>query len=190
MPVNVTGVKEMIKALDAVDSNINKEMQAQIKSVMIPVRDAARSYMPNNDQVLSGWAKINVTAEQRYRAFPFYDENVARNGIYYSKGQSKRNESGFSAINFVGNKSAAGAIFETAGRRSRGQQGESLNPNAGVHFIESANKLSQLKGDGMQRGRAIFRAWYEQNNKVVPAVVKALETVANKFNNGTIKKVA
>lgn len=192
MPVNVTGVKQLVQAMDAVDSNLNKQMQAEIKEIMLPIRDAAKNYLANNSQVLSGWAKINVTVEQRYRAFPFYDATVARNGVYYSKGTSKRNAAGFAFSNFVANKSAAGAIFETAGRKNpRGAaDSRSLNPNAGIQFIESAESISKLKGDGKQRGRAIYRAWYEQNNKVVPAVVKAIETVANKFNNGQLKKVA
>lgn len=192
MPVNVTGVKELIKAMDAVDSNMNKEMQAEIKAAMIPVRDKARGYLPNNSEVLSGWAKINVTAEQKYRAFPFYDQDVARNGVYYSKGSTSRNQSGFSLSNFVANKSASGAIFETAGRKNpRGaSDSKSLNPKAGIHFIESAENHSQLKGQGNQRGRAIYRAWYEESNKIMPAVIKAIDKVATKFNSGQIKKVA
>lgn len=192
MPVNVTGVKELIKAMDAVDSNLNKEMQAEIKAAMIPVRDKAKGYLPSNSQVLSGWAKINVTAEQKYRAFPFYDENVAKNGVYYSKGSTRRNQAGFSLNNFVANKSASGAIFETAGRKNpRGSSNsKSLNPNAGINFIESAQNISQLKGEGNQRGRAIYRAWYEESNNIMPAVIKAIDKVAIKFNNGQIKKVA
>jgi len=95
MPVNVTGVKQLIAAMDAVDKNLNKQMQAEIKAVMIPIRDKARSYMPANEAVLSGWNKINVTTEQKYRAFPFYNQDVARNGIYYSKGSTKANKAGF-----------------------------------------------------------------------------------------------
>ena len=192
MPVNVTGVKELIKAMDLVDSNLNKEMQDEIKAVMIPVRDKAKGYMPANAEVLSGWRKINVTLEQKYRAFPFYDQDVAKNGIYYSKGSTRRNQSGFSVTNFVANKSASGAIFETAGRKNRrgASNSKSLNPNAGIQFIESAENISQLKGEGNQRGRAIYRAWFEESNKVYPAVVKAIDTVATKFNNGQIKKVA
>lgn len=192
MPINVTGVKELIKAMDAVDSNLNKEMQAEIKAAMIPVRDKAKGYLPNNSEVLSGWAKINVTAQQKYRAFPFYDQDVARNGVYYSKGSTRRNQSGFSLSNFVANKSASGAIFETAGRKNpRGaSNSKSLNPNAGIQFIESAENISQLKGQGNQRGRAIYRAWYEESNNIMPAVIKAIDKVATKFNNGQIKKVA
>jgi len=190
MPVNVTGVKELIAAMDAVDTNLNKQMQAEIKAVMIPIRDKAKTYMPGNDEVLSGWNKVNVTEEQKYRAFPFYNQDIARNGIYYSKGTSKANKNGFSMINFIANKSASGAIFETAGRKQRGQRGESLNPNAGIQFNQAAENLSQLKGSGMYRGRAIYRAWYEDQGKVYGAVIDAITKVANKFNAGQLKKVA
>jgi len=190
MPVNVTGVKQLIAGMDAVDKNLNKEMQAEIKNAMIPIRDRARGYMPANEEVLSGWNKINVTAEQKYRAFPFYDQNVARNGIVYSAGQSRRNVAGFSLVNYVANKSASGSIFETAGRKQRSRQGESLNPNAGIQFNQAAENLSSMKGSGPQRGRAIFKAWYEDEGKVYAAVVKAIDIVATKFNNSQLKKVA
>jgi len=192
MPVNVTGVKELIAAMDAVDSNLNKSMQAEIKAVMIPIRDKAKGYMPANSDVLSGWRKINVTAEQNYRAFPFYDQDIARNGIYYSKGASRKNKAGFSMINFIANKSASGAIFETAGRKNPGgdPKSESLNPDAGIHFIKSAQNLSPLKGNGMQRGRAIYAAWYEDQGKVYSAVLEAITKTANAFNSGNLKKVA
>jgi len=192
MPVNVTGVKELIAAMDAVDKNLNKEMQTEIKAAMIPIRDKAKSYMPANDRVLSGWNKINVTAQQKYRAFPFYDQTVASNGIYYSKGSSRANKNGFSMINFIANRSASGAIFETAGRKhpDGDPASESLNPKAGIHFIQSAQNLSPLKGSGMERGRAIYRAWYEDQGKVYGAVLDAITTVANKFNAGQLKKVA
>jgi len=192
MPVNVTGVKELQAAMRILDPNLNKEMNTEIKNAMIPIRDQARTYMPANEEVLSGWRKINVTAEQKYRAFPFYDQNVARNGIVYSTGQSKRNSNGFAFTNYVANKSASGAIFETAGRKNPGgdPKSESLNPKAGIHFIQSAQDRSPLKGSGMQRGRAIYRAWYEDEGKVYAAVITAIDTVATKFNNGQLKKVA
>ena len=190
MPVNVTGVKQLQAAMKVIDPNLNKEMNTEIRNAMIPIRDQARGYMPANEEVLSGWRKINVTAEQKYRAFPFYDQNIARNGIVYSTGQSKRNAAGFSYTNYVANKSASGAIFETAGRKQRGKQGESLNPDAGIQFNQAAESLSSMKGTGANRGRAIYRAWNEDQGNVYAAVVKAIETVATKFNNSQLKKVA
>jgi len=48
-----------------------------------------------------------------------------------------------------------------------------------------------MKGQGKQRGRVIFRAWDETKNKVIPEVVKAIDTVAVKFIKDTnIRKAA
>jgi len=71
MPVNVTGVKELQAAMKILDPNLNKEMQTEIKNAMIPIRDQAKSYMPANNEVLSGWRKVNVTAEQKYPPIMF-----------------------------------------------------------------------------------------------------------------------
>jgi len=42
----------------------------------------------------------------------------------------------------------------------------------------------------MYRGRAIYRAWYEDQGKVYGAVIDAITKVANQFNAGQLKKVA
>jgi hypothetical protein len=42
-----------------------------------------------------------------------------------------------------------------------------------------------MKGEGKQKGRLIYRAWFEESNRVIPAVVKAINTVAIDFNNKT-----
>jgi hypothetical protein len=192
MPVNVTGVKEIVRAMKNVDPELNKQMQKTIRDAMIPIRDKARGYLPSNSDVLSGWARINVTPEQKYRAFPFYDETIASNGVYFSSGQSKRNSAGFSFTHFVANKSASGAIFETSGRKNPGgsSRSRSINPDAGVNFIQSAQQQSPLTGSGKERGRAIYRAWAEDQGKVYPAVIRAVETTAIKFNSGQLSRAA
>jgi hypothetical protein len=42
-----------------------------------------------------------------------------------------------------------------------------------------------MKGYDKQRGRVIFRAWDETKNKVIPQVVKSINTVAIDFNKKT-----
>jgi len=55
----------------------------------------------------------------------------------------------------------------------------------------AAEMLSSMKGQGMQRGRLIYRAWFEKSNKVIPAVVSAINTVATDFNKKTqLRKAA
>ena len=47
MSVNLDGVKETIRALRKFDPELLKEMNKEIKGVMIPIRDKARGYAPS-----------------------------------------------------------------------------------------------------------------------------------------------
>jgi len=188
MPVVVNGVKQLQKAMRDVEPQLNKQMSKDIKTAMLIVRDKARGYLPQQNEVLSGWGKGTASADTvKYRPFPPYDYSLAKNLIKYNAGTNRRNRSGFAAAFYVANISAPGAIFETAGRKNpRGSStSKSLNPNAGIHFIESAESLSQMKGQNKQKGRLIYRAWSEESNRVIPAVVDAINTVATDFNNKT-----
>jgi len=67
----------------------------------------------------------------------------------------------------------------------------SLNPNAGKQFINSLNSTSQLvnaRPKGLvgnpgrkSTGRAIYRAWAEDEGKANAAVLKAIEKAASNF---------
>jgi len=194
MPVNVTGVKELQKALRDVDPTLNTTMRKYIKAQMIPVRNDARGYLPSNSEVLSGWTKLaGIIGPMKYRAFPQYDESVAKKGIVYREGKNQRNRAGFSSIFYVANTTAPGAIYETAGRKNPfgDPKSQSLNPAAGRQFIGGAGGQANMKGAGKSKGRAIYRAWAEDNGRIVPAVLKAINYTATKFNKETeIKKAA
>jgi hypothetical protein len=70
------------------------------------------------------------------------------------------------------NKSAAGAIYETAGRKS-GMIGK-FSPKLGGH----------MKGNNPKnRGRVIFRAVEEDQGKAKAYIIKAIETAAEKLNS-------
>ena len=119
MPVNVSGIKEMKKALGLVDKDLLKEVQGEIRAAMIPIRDKARGYAPADSAVLSGWTKsAGLIGPMRYRTFPKYNQQQVIEGIKYSAGANKRNSKGWSANNYVSNNSAPGAIYETAGRKN------------------------------------------------------------------------
>jgi len=192
MPVNVSGVKQLQKAMKAVEPNLNMQMSKDIKFVMLIVRDKARGYLPSQNEVLSGWGKGTASIGTiNYRAFPAYDYALAKSKVQYSAGQNKTNRSGYKAAFYVYNNSAPGAIFETAGRKNQPKGKGSLNPNAPEQFNSAAEMLTGMKGYGKQKGRVIYRAWDETKNKVIPQVVKAINTVAIDFNNKTqLKKAA
>lgn len=205
MSVEVKGVKTTLRAIRKVDPELLKEMNKQIKAIMIPIRDKARGYAPSpQPDNLYGWNENTVgksiTArnsafrtlndEGRVRLFPLYDYETVKKGIYYKPGGSDKNKNGWRALYFVANKSAAGAIYETAGRAdSPSRKGyRSNNPGAGAHFI---SRMGPLYGDSREeRGRMIFRAWAEDQGKAQAAVIKAIENTINAFNKGSYTKAA
>ena len=194
MPVVVNGVKQLQKAMKDVDKDLNREMSKNVKRAMLIVRDRARGYLPQQSEVLSGWAKGTAsidTIKDPKKLFPPYDYALAIGGVAYSAGQNKRNNSGYRAAFYVYNNSRSGAIFETAGRLNKPRGNKSLNPNAPAEFNSAAEMLTSMKGQGKQQGRVIFRAWDETKNKVIPAVVSAINTVATDFNKKTeLRKAA
>jgi hypothetical protein len=208
MPVNVTGIKEMKKALGEVDKDLLKDVQAQIRLAMLPIRDKARGYAPADSTVLSGWTKdAGIIGPMKYRAFPKYNQAQVVEGIKYSAGSNKRNQKGWAATNYVSNKSAPGAIYETAGRKNPnglpwGGKGasetnrevsHSNNPRAGAQFISSMGPLVNARPQGMvgnnkgykQKGRLIYRAAAEEQGKAMAHILQALDKTAATFKNRT-----
>jgi len=205
MPVEVKGVKATLSAIRKVDPELLKNMNAEIKAVMMPIRDKARGYAPSpQPDNLYAWNENTVgkkitarnsafrtfNTEGRLRLFPLYDYETVKKGIYYKSGGSDRNKNGWRALYFVANKSAAGAIYETAGRANEPSRNgyRSNNPGAGAHFV---SRMGPLYGDSREeRGRMIFRAWAEDQGKAQAAVVKAIEKTINAFNQGSYTKAA
>lgn len=205
MSVDIKGVKETIKALRKFDPELLKEMNAEVKAAMIPIRDKARGFAPSpQPDNLYGWNEGTVgqkitarnsafrtfNTEGRLRLFPLYDYETVKKGIYYAQAPSSRNKNGWRALYYVANRSAAGSIYETAGRVNPGgsSKSKSNNPGAGAHFV---SRMGPLYGDTRaERGRMIFRAWKEDEGKAQAAVVNAIVKTINAFNQGRYAKAA
>ena len=204
MSVKLDGVKETLRALRKFDPELLKEMNKEIKGVMIPIRDKAREYAPTAAPGgLYNWDEGKYTrkitarnsafrtfnSEGRLRRFPLYQAEAARKGVYYSQAPSKRNKNGWSSQYIVANASASGAIYETAGRKNPGgdPKSRSNNSQAGANFI---SRMGPLYGDGASRGRMIFRAWSEDQGRAQAAVVRAIENAIGAFNQGRYGKAA
>jgi len=197
MSVELKGVKETLRAIRKIDPELLKEMNKEIKGIMVPIRDKARGYAPTAAPGgLYNWdeqtyaTRVIKPRETATSKFPLYDAEAARKGIYYSAAPSERNKNGFRAMFYIANKSASGAIYETAGRTNPGgsPKSKSNNPGAGANFV---SRMGPLYGDGREnRGRMIFRAWAEDQGKVQASVIKAIENTINAFNQGRYDKAA
>lgn len=168
MPVEVKGVIELRKALRQFSPDLGKGLTAEMGAALKPIVRKSRSFLPANDQIISGWVKSGKEG----RRFPEYDASIARKGVTYKTSPSKANRRGFRSIASIFNKTAAGAIYETAGRKT---------PNS--VFVQNLNNKAYgaLKGSGKERGKVIYRAWEEDQGKTQDAVLRAIEKAAQLF---------
>lgn len=188
MPVEVKGLDEVLKAMRQFEPDLAKNLNKQVRAALAPVQKKAQGYVPAEISGLSHWSfatkgkQINAqtsafaaTTAKGTRKFPKFNGVIVRRGIKIHIGKTRLNRSGFIAHYQISNITAAGAIYETAGRKNPGgsSKSKSRNPNAGKHFIDSMG--STMQGQGKQRGRLIYRAYEEDKGKAITQTIRAVE---------------
>ena len=171
MPTSVKGASNLRKALKNFTPDLAKETTKEIGNFLKPVVKNARGFIPANSQVPSGWLVGNQKGKWERVAF---DSVVAKRGIGYKTTPSKPNRRGFKSLVSILNKSAAGAIYETAGRKS-GIDGR-FSPRLQGSIVGPSQKM---------QGRAMFKAWEQDQGKAKGAVLQAIFNSAAKFNART-----
>lgn len=192
MPATINGLDEALKALRKIDPELSKQLKKGMRPTLRLMQDEARAYVQYEIVGLrSGWMNANPDAKSRTsrkRAFPIYDPAAARKGIVYSLGAKKPNRNGWVALFSLINKTASGAIIETAGRKNPNgaPNSQSNNPNAGKHFIESINAATgaiyRTGTSPKSQGRLIFRSVANNRAQFQATVIEAV--------NETFRKVA
>jgi len=225
MPASVKGGIELRKALREFTPELAKETQKELGAILKPITNKARGFIPSTAP-LSGWADSNQKGSWANRVWSSAD---AKRGIGYKTTPSKVNRSGFRSLVRIQNASAAGAIYETAGRKNpqgrpqakmrevviptmrkdtgAGEErymtstgkgyGKSNNPYAGQQFIDAmsgqiVNAYVRKEGavgrsSQKMKGRAIFRAFAEDQGRTTAAVIKAIENSKTNFEKVVAK---
>jgi hypothetical protein len=225
MPASVKGGIELRKALREFTPELAKETQKELGAILKPITAKARGFIPSSTP-LSGWADSNQKGSWANRVWSSAD---AKRGIGYKTTPSKVNRSGFRSLVRIQNASAAGAIYETAGRKNpqgrpqakmrevviptmrkdtgAGEErymtstgkgyGKSNNPYAGQQFIDAlggqiVNAYVRKEGavgrsSQKMKGRAIFRAFAEDQGRTTAAVIKAIENSKTNFEKVVAK---
>ena len=165
MPTELKGANNLRRALKKFSPDLDKETRDEMVGFLKPLVKKSRGYMPANASMPSGWVG---TAEAGQ--FPKYDATIVRRGVGYKLTPTKPNREGWSSTVSIHNKTAAGAIFETAGRKS------------GITGKFTPRLQGQLTGAGKMQGRAMFKAYKEDEGKARVGVIRALEKAAAKFN--------
>jgi hypothetical protein len=156
MPAEVVGVNDVLKGLSFIDEDMYTRIKVAIKPAMLAVETKAKGFVPSNSEVLSGWTKpISSTVD--YRPFPKYDAANVKGGIGYKEGSSRIFANGFQVESYVYNISAAGRIYETAGR---------LNPEGRAPVMSTAlREFGSVQGySGSKAGKKRSTKDYNSNN--------------------------
>ena len=175
MPTEIKGAIALRKALKDFAPDLAKETQLELGNLLKPIANKARGFIPS-ESPLSGWTKNPRTIWGTDR---YWSTGKAKRGIGYKTTPSKPNRQGFRALARIVNASAAGAIYETAGRKNPNgreqapmarvvresqanygkmirsgtkEQSRSNNPEAGSIFIQAINQHGQLVDANNQVG--------------------------------------
>ena len=194
MPVVVEGIVGLRKALNKLAPDIKKELDREVREALKPIIADARSKVPTtapgglHNYNYPGYERKAMTSKTgRKRAFPDYDARAIRKGLTYSVAPSKIKSSGFVSLFTLFNKSASGAIMETAGRKNPGgsPNSRSNNPNAGSRFIGAMNDVGALvdySGRGKNStGRLLYAAYKRNEGKALNAAFAAIKRAENTF---------
>lgn len=120
----LTGLKETLDALKQFDKQAVKEFNKVLNSEVSSLKKEAQSLV-TQDPPLSGWA-TQPARNPRTRGgagWPAWDQSVIKSGISSSKAQNKVRKDYTTSAASLRNKSAAGVIYELAGRRNKTANG-------------------------------------------------------------------
>ncbi len=185
----IQGLNAAIKNIRKISPDLLKEMNREIKVLTKEMVQDAKGYAPRTVPAgLSNWGNTG----KQWSAF---NSSEIIRGIRVSTARNKIGNNGWSSQVKLLNASAAGAIYETAGRKNPigqpwvGPNGggskrysKSRNPNAGRQFIEAIERDSGITVRGEKQGRIIQKAFDENKAEIVPAVTSAIFRASEKFN--------
>ena len=204
MPLEVKGLRETRRALAKFAPDLKKEVDKDARDRLKFMVTAARGFAPSSlPRNLHGWTIttkgeiLKNISNLGSRTFPLYQAGEVKSGIKYDTGFSKTNSQGFRSLYELRNTSAAGSIYEWAGRINPGVTGRpglpwegptaapgnrkvshSINPKAGAWFIDQIDKQdNQRQIKGKKEGRLIFRAVEADNGRFIRSIIEGMKRV-------------
>ena len=160
--VILTGISETIEELKKFDKQAVKDFDRVVKEVLVSAKSDAIALVP--ETVMSGWQKEkSVHPHKRTRGgagWPAWNKAEVQKGIVGSRTEGKVSRDYSTSVASLKNNSAAGVIFELAGRR-KGKSTLSDKRGSGEQFKRTiANRFgkpSRLVWRAVDNHREIYR---------------------------------
>lgn len=178
----LTGIKETLDALKEFDKDAVKRFNKVINTELGIAETSARTIVlrVNNTHdtgtPMSGWRQNNATKPTSTRGgagWPGWNSAEVASGIVKSKAQGKARGDYTTSAGALLNKSAAGAIFEIAGRKTKG----SADRTSGAQFLRT---LSARFG---KASRLIWSVVDKDKERIQKNVSDALEEAKRTLNS-------
>lgn len=161
----LSGVKETLDALKDFDKDAVKRFNKVINTELAGAERSAKGAIQDQPP-MSGWRKADA-AKGRTRGgagWPGWDASAIRSGITKTKAQGKVRGDYTTSAGALLNKSAAGAIFEVAGRKTKPGTGY----KSGEQFLRTLNNRFK------EASRVVWRVVDRDANKIQANVNNAL----------------
>lgn len=173
--IEVVGLGDTLKAMKVYSPNALKEYQREARDAAGIIVREGRQAIPT-EPPMRNWRKVSPrksrstprphsdprTNPRGGAGWPIWDSAAIKRGIRISLAKKRNRGESWGSLLRVENKTASGAIFEVAGRRSKGK---SLG---GRQFIRNLNAFHTAS-------RAIWRAYDANFDEVNDAALAAIK---------------
>ena len=177
----LTGIKETIDALKEFDKDAVKRFNKVINTELAGAQRDARNII-SEEPPMSGWRKADA-AKGRVRGgkgWPGWDAGEIKSKITKTKAQGKVRGDYTTSAGALLNKSAAGAIFEVAGKKTKAGFGNS-----------SADQFLRTLGNRFGKAsRVVWRVVDKDRARIEANVNRALEQAKIDLQNHLNKERA
>ena len=161
----LTGVKDTIKALQEFDKQAVKEFNKVINSELKIAKKDAQGFVKSTPP-LSGW-NTQPARNPRSRGgagWPSWDQSVIRAGISVTKAEGKVRRDYTTSAGALKNRSAAGVIYELAGRKNK-----------------TGNFISNLENKEGNASRLVWKSVDKNRPRIEKNVAEAFNEVKAKL---------
>ena len=169
----LTGVKQTLKALEKFDKDAVKSFNKVINSELRNAKKDAQGFV-KADAPLSGWS-TQPARKPRSRGgagWPAWDQSVIKAGISSSKAEGKVRRDYTTSAGALKNRSAAGVIYELAGRSNRG----------------TGTFISNLEKKESQASRLVWKSVDKNKDRIINNVETAFNQVKRNLQNNLEKE--
>ena len=171
--VVLTGVKQTLQALEKFDKDAVKSFNKIINSELRNAKKEAQGFV-KADAPLSGWS-TQPARNPRSRGgagWPAWDQSVIKAGISSSKAEGKVRRDYTTSAGALKNRSAAGVIYELAGRSNRG----------------TGTFISNLEKKESQASRLVWKSVDKNKDRIINNVEKAFNQVKTQLQRNLEKE--